>query len=42
MPFEMEAHYDHKYFFAEKFGGKRYIDTDGKVKEFGYRWEALH
>lgn len=32
----MEKHYDDKYYFSEKFGGKEYLDTDGKTKTFGY------
>jgi len=38
----MEKHYDQHYFFADKYGGKPYIDSAGKQKEFGYyaggRW----
>lgn len=41
MPFEMEPHYEKRYYFAERFGGKRYLDTDGKVKEFGYHQGGL-
>jgi len=33
----MEKHYDEKYFFAEKTGGKTYLDSAGQIREFGYR-----
>jgi len=32
----MEPHYDKHYFFADVYGGKRYRDPSGKIKEFGY------
>jgi ubiquinone/menaquinone biosynthesis C-methylase UbiE len=32
----MEKHYDSKYFFAERSGGKKYKDSAGQDKEFGY------
>lgn len=32
----MEKHYDKHYFFADKFGGKRWVDAEGKEHEFGY------
>lgn len=32
----MERHYDRSYFFADKYGGKKYIDSAGQEKEFGY------
>lgn len=37
----MEAHYNEKYFFAEKTGGVVYTDSAGKIKEFGYRQGGL-
>lgn len=37
----MEKHYDKNYFFAERFGGKKYIDSAGKEKEFGYHAGGL-
>lgn len=32
----MEQHYNENYFYAEKYGGKRYIDSAGQPKQFGY------
>jgi hypothetical protein len=32
----MEPHYDQHYFFANKYGGKKYQDPNGQNKEFGY------
>jgi len=32
----MEKHYDERYFFAERSGGKKYKDSAGQDKEFGY------
>jgi len=32
----MEQHYDEKYYFMDKYGGKEYIDQDGEEKRFGY------
>lgn len=32
----MASHYDEHYFFANKFGGKKYRDSGDKIKEFGY------
>jgi len=37
----MEKHYDKHYFYADIYGGKRYIDSAGKEKEFGYRAGGL-
>lgn len=38
----MEKHYDQNYFFMERYGGKKYCDSAGQLKEFGYcaggRW----
>jgi SAM-dependent methyltransferase len=32
----MEKHYNKHYFFAERFGGKKWTDAEGKEHEFGY------
>ena len=32
----MERHYDKYYFFADRYGGKKYVDSAGQEKEFGY------
>jgi hypothetical protein len=32
----MEKHYDLQYFYADKYGGKQYIDSAGQEKTFGY------
>jgi len=32
----MEKHYDLHYFYADKYGGKQYIDSAGQEKTFGY------
>lgn len=32
----MEKHYDRHYFFADRFGGKKWFDAEGKEHEFGY------
>jgi len=32
----MSKHYDQHYFFADRYGGKKYRDPSGKLKEFGY------
>jgi SAM-dependent methyltransferase len=37
----MERHYDQSYYFAEKFGPKRYAKPDGSVGEFGYTQGGL-
>jgi len=36
LSYVMEKHYDANYFFANRYGGKRYIDSAGEEKEFGY------
>lgn len=37
----MEAHYDERYYFSERFGGKMYVDSAGQKREFGYRQGGL-
>jgi len=32
----MERHYDEPYYFAERHGGKKWTDREGKTHEFGY------
>lgn len=32
----MEPHYDQHYFYADLFGGKKYVDSAGQQKTFGY------
>ena len=32
----MSPHYDQHYFYMDRFGGKRYKDSSGQEKEFGY------
>ena len=34
---QMEKHYTEEYFFAERKGGKHYLDSAGQKREFGYR-----
>ena len=38
MSYLMEPHYDKHYFFMEKYGGKQYVDRDGRVRQFGYTY----
>lgn len=37
----MEPHYDHQYFFAEKYGFKKYRRPNGSIGEFGYTHGGL-
>lgn len=37
----MERHYDQNYFYMEKFGGKKWVDAEGKEHEFGYTQGGL-
>jgi len=38
MSYLMEPHYDHKYFFAEKYGFKKYRKPNGSIGWFGYTY----